>query len=114
MKVILACALLMLVLQIITPYWWWIMLVPFFFGVFAGRSAAQSFGTGALSAGGLWLVASVYLWSTASRQTASRVIVMMGIEANGVSLVLAAALLAGVVAGIAGTSGYLLRTGWRR
>jgi hypothetical protein len=55
----LVCLLVMLVLELLTPYWWWVMIVPFAYGAGAARTGWRAFRTGLFAAGLLWLGASL-------------------------------------------------------
>ena len=114
MTAIFLCFLLLLALQLATPFWWWIMLVPFLFGLARGRSGGESLKVGAVSAGMLWLGAGLYKWVTASRQISDRMIRVLGAEASGAWLLFGIALLAALAAGISGYSGYACKAAWAK
>ena len=105
--------LIILVLQLATPFWWWTMLVPLIMAVILAKSGWDGFRIGAFSAGGLWLLASVYYWLTGSAIIASRVADMMSVGTTIVVL-LATGLVAAIAAGVAGLTGYYVRTIFRR
>lgn len=79
MTAILACALIMLVLHLLTPYWWWVMIVPFAYGAAAAKSGWKAIRTGFFAAGLLWLGGSLYFFLTGSGIIAGRVAKMFGL-----------------------------------
>jgi hypothetical protein len=105
MREILICLLVMLVLQLSTPFWWWVMVVPFVYGAAAGRSGGKAFGTGFLSAGILWLGAGIYYYLTGSGLIATRMAAMLRIG-DPILLVVVTGLVAGTAAGLAGYAGH--------
>lgn len=102
------CFVLMLTLQLLTPFWWWIMAVPLVYGLWKGRSAGESARTGMISAGALWLVMSLYQYATGAQQIAARVGGMLGMPHGAMMIALATAL-AVIAAGVSASSGFLLR-----
>ncbi len=111
MIAIAVCLLVMLVLELLTPYWWWVMIVPFAFGAAAG-SGWKALRTGFLAAGLLWLGASAYLFLTGSRIIAGRMAAMFGLGESWV-MVLATGLIAGLAAAFSGYAGYAVRALFR-
>lgn len=112
MKGVAVCLAIMLMLQLLTPFWWWIMLVPLGFGMWAARSVWHGMGVGMVSAGLLWLGASLYYWLSSGQFIAGRVAAMLGagLGLNSVGLLFVlTALVAVVPAGLAGTTGYWYR-----
>lgn len=103
----LLCFLLILVLQIVTPFWWWIMVIPFLFALFATKSGWDGFRVGILSAGLLWLLASLFYWLTGSQIIAARIADMMGVGIS-FAMVLVTCVVAMIASGFAGMTGYLL------
>ncbi|MCL4703892.1 hypothetical protein KJ068_01950 [bacterium] len=101
MKGIAICFIVMLILQLATPFWWWIMLVPFLFGLLGAHSAWQSARTGMFSAGFLWLSAGLFYWLTASQIITARVAKMLGerFEVESVILVFAVTTMVAALAG---------------
>ncbi len=110
---VLICFFGILILQLATPFWWWIMAVPFVFAIFKARSGWDGFRTGMLSAGALWLLASLYYWLTGSGIIVSRVADMMGVG-SPVVVLLATTLIAILAAGFSGTTGYFLRGAFKK
>lgn len=108
MIAVLICLLVMLVLQILTPYWWWIMIVPFAYGATAAKSGGKAMRAGFLSAGLLWLGSSAYFLLTGSGIIAGRVAKMFGLPASW-PIVLITALVAGIAAAFSGYAGYAVR-----
>lgn len=108
MIAVLICLLVMLVLQIITPYWWWVMIVPFAYGAGAAKSGAKAMRTGFVSAGLLWLGSSLYFVLTGGGIITGRVARMLGLPASW-PMVLITALIAGVAAAFSGYAGYAVR-----
>ncbi len=109
----LICFVLMLALQFATPFWWWIMAVPFVYGLWKSRSAWESARTGMISAGGLWLLMSLYQYGMDEQFVAARVGGMLGLPHGGLMIVLTTAL-AMMAAGVSASSGYLLSRVQRR
>ncbi len=109
MKRVLFCFLVILVLQILTPFWWWIMAVPFFYCTFKVNSAWEGFRTGVFSAGLLWLIYSSYLYLNGSEIIAYRVSNMIQLETEWLMIIITA-LIAAVAAGISGLAGFSLKT----
>lgn len=101
MKGIAICFIVMLILQLATPFWWWIMLVPFLFGLLGAHSAWQGARTGIFSAGFLWLSAGLFYWLTASQIITARVAKMLGerFEVESVILVFALTTMVAALAG---------------
>jgi hypothetical protein len=113
MIAVLACALVMLVLQVLTPFWWWVMIVPFVYGAAAAKSGWKALRTGLLSAGLLWLGAGLYLFLAGSRIIAERVAKMFGLGQSWL-MVLVTALVAAVAAAVSGYAGYAVRALFKR
>ena len=108
MTAILVCLLVMLGLQLLTPYWWWVMIVPFACGAAAARSGWKAFRTGFFAAGLLWLGSSLFLYLTGSELIATQMARMFGLGRSWLMIV-ATALVAAVAAGISGYAGYAVR-----
>lgn len=106
---ILLCLIVLLVLHWFTPFWWWIMVVPFLYALGRARTAWDGFLTGAASAGLLWLSAALVLFLTSADLIAARVAAMLSLGDMPWVLILATGLLAALAAGLAGSTGYLLR-----
>jgi len=104
MIAVIICLLIMLALQVLTPFWWWVMIVPFAYGAAAARSGAKAFWTGFISAGLLWLGASLYLFLTGSRIIAERMARMVGLGPSWL-MVLATTLVAALAAAISAYAG---------
>jgi len=102
------CLLVMLVLQVLTPYWWWVMIVPFAYGAAAARSGGKALRTGFLSAGLLWLGGSFFFFLTGSRLIAERMARMIGLGRSWL-MILLAALVAAIAAAFSGYAGYAVR-----
>jgi hypothetical protein len=108
MIAVLVCFLLMLALQLATPFWWWIMVVPFLYGILKARSVREGMKIGTMSAAALWLLMSGYQWLSGSGGVSQRVIAMVGWESSGI-LVLITTLVASLASGSAACSGCCLR-----
>lgn len=108
MTAILVCLLIMLGLQLLTPFWWWVMIVPFAYGAAASRSGGKAIRTGFFAAGLLWLGTSLFLYLTGSGLIATRMARMFGLGKSWL-MVLATALIAAVAAGVSGYAGYAVR-----
>lgn len=109
---VIPCFLIILVLQILTPFWWWIMVIPFLFTLFLAKSGWDGLRLGVFSAGLLWLFVSLYYWLTSSQIIASRVAEMIGIGISWVMVVLTF-LVAAIASGFAGMTGFYLQTIFR-
>jgi hypothetical protein len=109
----LICLVSMLILQLMTPYWWWVMIVPFAYGAAAARSGWRAFRTGLLSAGLLWLGASVYLYVSGSDLIATRMAAMFGLGRSWLMIVLTA-VIAAVAAALSGYAGYTVGALFKR
>jgi hypothetical protein len=105
---ILVCLLIMLVLQILTPFWWWVMIVPFAFGAAVATSGWHAIRTGFLSAGVLWLGSGTYFYLTGGQIVATRMARMFGLGQSW-PMIPATALLAALAAGLSGYEGYAVR-----
>lgn len=105
--------LILLVLQMLTPYWWWIIAVPLLYGFFRGNSSRHSFLSGLLSAGLLWMGASLYHFLGDAAIVAPRVAEMLGLSAPE-WLVAISALIGMVCGGSAGLTGFLVRDLFRK
>ena len=108
MTAVLMCLLVMLALQLLTPYWWWVMIVPFAYGAAAARSGWKAFRTGFSAAGLLWLGTSLFLYLTGSGLIATRMARMFGLEKSWL-MIFVTALIAAVAAGASGYAGYAVR-----
>jgi hypothetical protein len=102
---VLVCLAAMLLLELVLPFWWWVMIVPFVHGAAAARTPWKAVRTGALSAGLLWLGASLFLYLTESGIAAGRVAGMFGLGSSWPMIAASAlvAALAGALSGLAGT-----------
>jgi len=109
----LVCLLVLLALQIVTPYWWWVMIVPFAYGAAGARTGGRAVRTGALSAGLLWLGAAAYLYFAGSGLIAARMARMFGLGRPW-TMIAATALVAALAAGIAGYAGYAARAALKK
>jgi len=99
------CLLVMLVWHLLTPYWWGVMLVPFAYGAGLAKTGGKAIRTGLLSAGILWLGASLFFYFSGSGIIASRMAGMFGLGRPGL-MIAATALVAAVAAGFSGYAGY--------
>ncbi len=108
MTAVATCFVLMLALQLATPFWWWIMVVPFGYGLWKSRSAWESARVGMISAGALWLVMSLYQYATGGEQIAARVGGMLGMP-NGALMIALTTALAVLAAGVSANCGFTLR-----
>jgi hypothetical protein len=103
----LLCLAAILVLQLVTHFWWWIVVVPFVYGAVASSSGWDGFRSGMLGAGGLWLVAAAWQLTTSAQLVSQRVAEMLGVGLPA-TLVAATMLVAMIVGGLAGSTGYSL------
>lgn len=110
---LLFCFIAMIVAQLITPYWWWIMIVPFFYGLVMERNGWRAFAVGMISAGSLWLVASLYFWVFGGGIIAEKITKMAGLSTPWL-LVAASTVIGLVVGGISAATGYFLKSGFRQ
>lgn len=100
--------LLMFILHILTPFWWWILVIPFFYGLIFSRSGFRAFLSGMLSAGFLWLLASLHLYLTNSQAIVARISEMIGVHIP-LLLLIAATGIGMACGGFSGSSGYFLK-----
>ena len=105
--------LVMLALQVLTPYWWWVMIVPFAYGAAAAKSGGKALRTGFAAAGLLWLGAAGYLYLAGGRRIAARMAVMFGLGRTWL-MVPATALVAALAAAFSGYAGYAVRALFKR
>jgi len=108
MIAIIICFVLMLVLHIATPYWFWIMVIPFMYEFFLGRSGWHGFIIGAASSGLLWLITSLFYFFTSADLIVPRIASMMAVNMSWL-IVGIATLIAIVAGGAAGSCGFFLR-----
>jgi hypothetical protein len=113
MIAVLACLLVMLALQVLTPFWWWVMIVPFAYGAAAAKSGWKALRTGFLSAGLLWLGSSLYFFLTGSRTVADRMAKMFGLGSSWL-MVLSTTLVAGVAAAFSAYAGFAVRAMFKK
>jgi hypothetical protein len=113
MIAVLVCLFVMLGLHILTPYWWWVMIVPFAYGAAAARSGGKAMRTGFLSAGLLWLGASITFALTGGGIITGRMAQMFGLGASWL-MILVTALVAAVAAAFSGYTGYAVRNLFKR
>jgi len=100
--------LLMFILHILTPFWWWILVVPFLYCLAFARSGFRAFISGMLSAGLLWLLASLHLYLTNSQIIVTRISEMVGIRTPLLLLVIVTGI-GMACGGFSGSSGYYLK-----
>lgn len=100
--------LLMFILHILTPFWWWILVIPFLYGTVFSRSGFRAFLSGMLSAGLLWLLASLHLYLTNSQIIIARISEMFGIR-TPLLLLLIVTGIGMACGGFSGSSGYYLK-----
>jgi hypothetical protein len=108
MTAILVVLLVMLALQLLTPFWWWVMIVPFAYGAAFARSGGKAFRTGFFAAGLLWLGTSLYLYLTGSGRIASRLAAMFGLGKSWL-MILVTGIIAALAAAVSGYSGHAVR-----
>jgi len=109
----LVCLLVMWVWHLLTPYWWGVMLFPFAYGAGLAKTGGKAIRTGLLSAGILWLGASLYFYFSGSGIIASRMAGMFGLGRPGL-MIAATALVAAVAAGLSGYAGYAVGVLFRK
>jgi len=102
------CLLVMLALQVLTPFWWWIMIVAFAHGAAVAKSGRNAFRTGFGAAGLLWLGAGLYFLLAGGRPIAGRMAGMFGLGSPWL-MVPVTALVAGLAGAVAGYAGYAVR-----
>lgn len=100
--------LLMFILHILTPFWWWIMVIPFLYSLAFSRSGFRAFMSGMLSAGFLWLLASLHLYLTNSQVIVARISEMFGIHTPLLLLIITTGI-GMACGGFSGSSGYFLK-----
>lgn len=101
---ILVCLVVTGILQVLTPYWWWIMVVPFGYCLFRGKSGGRSFVIGMTASGLLWLGGSLYFWLNGGELIAQRMAVTLQVGQPWllVALTTVIALLSGGFAALCG------------
>jgi hypothetical protein len=109
----LVCLLVMWAWHLLTPYWWGVMLVPFAYGAGLAKTGGKAIRTGLLSAGILWLGASLYFYFSGSGIIASRMAGMFGLGRPGL-MIAATALVAAAAAGLSGYAGYAVGVLFRK
>ena len=107
------CAVVILVLQMTTPYWWWVQAIPLVYGLLRARNGWDGFVVGAGSAGLLWLLAGLVSWGLGGGIVAERVARMAG-GVPSWSILVATAVVAALAGGLAGAAGCLFRRALRR
>jgi hypothetical protein len=97
----------MLILQLTTPFWWWIIVVPFMYGFIRSKSAWRAFATGLSSAGLLWFSSAFYMYLNTSEIITRKVALLMSAPSPYfmIAITTAIAMLAG---GVACCTGYLV------
>lgn len=100
--------LVLLALQLATPFWWWVLLVPMGWSAFRAESDWHGFYTGFVGAGLLWTCASGVLYWWAADIIAGRVAAMFQLG-NPLWLIVITGLLGAFCGGAAGWCGYQLR-----
>lgn len=108
MIAVLVCLLVILALQVMTPFWWWVMIVPFAHGAAAARSGRKAFWTGFFAAGLLWLGAGLFFLLTGSAIIAGRMAAMFGLG-SGWLMVPVTAFVAALAGAFSGYAGYAVR-----
>jgi len=98
----------LLILQLSTPYWWWVIVVPFFYGLFRPNTAGRAIFAGLGSAGLLWFSFAFYHYFTDASLIAERVSAMM--ELSSPILLLVITTISGMLSGgFACLSGFFIR-----
>ena len=102
------CSIVLLIFNLLTPLWYWIIIVPFVFSFIRLKSGWAAFVAGAVSAGLVWLVGSLYYWISASEFVAVRVAAMLKFNSPWmlIGITFSIAIVSG---GMAATSGALLK-----
>jgi hypothetical protein len=89
---------------------WWTMAIAAFGGAFLfGKKAAQTFATGLLACGVVWLVMALYIHFTRGDLMTDRIAVLLKLPASWI-LYPVSFFIAGIVGGLAAVSGYYLKT----
>jgi hypothetical protein len=113
MIAMLVCLLVMLALQVLTPFWWWVMIVPFAYGAAVATGGWRAVRTGLFSAGLLWLGAGTYFYLTGSHLITTRMARMFGLGRSW-PMIAATALVAALAAGLSGYAGLAVRRLFRK
>jgi hypothetical protein len=101
------------VLQWLLPYWWLSAVVAFGVCVTRANNGGQAFLAGFLGVGLLWFAMALIIHVRSNGLLTSKMDELLRPIANGISLVLLSAIVGGLVAGLAGLSGFLLRRATR-
>jgi hypothetical protein len=110
---VLICMLILLAVQLVSPYWWWVMVVPFLYALIKGQSASRVFLVGMVSSGLIWLTAGLYYWQTGGELIVERMTALLALPASWMLLAGTAAI-AVVVGGIGALSGFYLKSLWKK
>ena len=94
-------------LQLFAP-WWVIALVPFLVNLLLPRSAAAAFWQSLLAVALVWLGYGFYLHLVSGGSMSNRIAEIFTLP-NGLVLLAIATIAGGLVGGLAGLSGYLIR-----
>jgi hypothetical protein len=111
-QIILSAALILL-LQEATPYWWWVMVVPFTISLVFPTTGWRAFRMGAISAGAVWILATLVLYLTKSDIIAVRIASMVNLG-NGWMLVLLTGIIGMAAGGVGGVTGEAVRSVLRK
>jgi len=94
-------------LQLFTP-WWTIALVPFLVMIWRPSTSAFAFMTGFLAIALLWFCYGLYLHITTDGIMSNRIAEIFSLP-NGILLLVVTTIVGGVVGGMSGLSGSLVR-----
>lgn len=108
MKHALVCLLVILFLQLLTPFWWWILVVPLLYCFLFLGSGRVGFRVGIGAAGTAWLGASVFLLLTGSDIIAGRMAVLFHMGSPWI-LALITGFVAALGGGVSGMTGGMLK-----
>ena len=97
-----------LLVQLVLP-WWTLAVVCLAGGYALGRGGGSAFGAGFLAVLSGWALAAAVPWLVTGSALATRVAGLLKLPGGGLVLLLIAAVLGGLVGGIAALSGWWLR-----
>ncbi len=98
----------LLILQLSTPYWWWVIVVPFIYGLFRPNTPLRALFAGLGSAGLLWFGFAFYHFFTDASLIAERIGAMMKLS-SPILLLVITTLIGMLSGGFACLSGFFLR-----
>ncbi len=105
---ILAITILILLVSLLFPFWGWVMIVPFLFSLGVMKRHRSAFFNSAFAGLLAWGVMSVFRLFNGSDLVAQQMAEVIGVQSKWF-LILLTAVLAALLAGVAGLTGFSLR-----